>query len=240
MNTYSDFIGDYRDISGFNLETLKESDINDLILFLDIDDTLGKAISNESEIFNTQEEIKSNQMLKLEQINSNLYYFEFLTKETIEIFNLKQDIIRIHKIYFQFKSFIRDFFCFLKKRNIINICLFSAGSMIYIECIKIILNKYFLESEIHIENYISVFSKERMTIHREQSNSFFETLLYIPKDMFEALNTLGFKNKIPLLIDDRGYWGANGFVININSSASTIYDFIEKSIEKTKGLLINI
>lgn len=233
------YIGDYSDISGFNLTTLKDSYIKDLVLFLDIDDTLGCTISNQTEPFDTEEEITNNKILKIEPIDNNLYYFEFISIDTIEILDIKKDIIMVHKMFFQFKPFIRDFFCFLKKRNITNLCLFSAGSPIYIACIKNILNKYFLEPEIYINNYISVFDKQQLSFNRVLSNNFTETLLYIPKDMNEALNILGLENKIPLLIDDRGYWGANGFVINVNVYASSIYDFIEKPIEKTKGLLVN-
>jgi hypothetical protein len=136
---------------------------------------------------------------------------------------------------FQFKNYIIDFFDFIKKKNIKNICLFSAATKVYVVCIEKILREFF---EVDIITSISVHEDPRMTLFKKLGQGVFVEEIYIAKDMRKALQIINLPNHIPLLIDDRPLWGANGFVIPINPFMNTIYEYIDKPIEKTNGVLI--
>jgi hypothetical protein len=231
MNIFSEAHIYPLDISGKTLRNLSEDEVNRLVLFLDVDDTLGNCIGTqvsliEPEIF--EREYQS-AVLNVRPLSKLIFETEFLAREP----HLKYWSKNIYE--FKFKDYIINLFDFLKKKNIKNICLFSAANKGYVDCIEKILREFF---EVDIITSISVHEEPRMSLYRKLGENCFVEEIYIAKDMYKALQMINREDHIPLLIDDRPLWGANGFVIPINPFMNTIYEYIDKPIEKTNGVLI--
>jgi hypothetical protein len=215
---------------GKTLSELSPEELENIVIFLDIDDTLGKAIEIiELDTTNLYECIPGCKLLYVfEDYEPETYIFCYFIKSGIKWKKIK--------VKFKFRKSVLSVFDFFKKKNIHEIYLLSAAAEEYIEGIHHILQFYY---KVNVKGYKSV-SNVQQQIILEQINGTYKTVLYMEKDMIKAMNDLNISlEKIPILFDDKPYWAKNGFVVLIEEKDS-LETFINTPIQRYREPLFII
>ena len=217
------------DVEGKTFRDLEPELLDKVVVFLDIDDTLGICLLNivenmESDTSNY--DINMDKILQIKKNTKDIYEFEYCTY-------LNTNWIKVN-IIFYFKCFLNELSEYLREKNI-DIYLFSAAHPTYIECIKRIL---VIDYNFDIKG-VCYATKDTRKINISCGDITIDTY-YCAKDMYKELECYysDVNNKIPILFDDREYWAANGFVVKIGSWTNHISDFLDNPIAKSNGLLI--
>ncbi len=221
------------DIEGRTLRNLDEEMYKNIVIFLDIDDTLGiplvclpRPIDISVDILNTFTK-DSDKIKEIKRVSEDFYKIEYYS-------NINPTDWVLVEVMFSFKNFLRQLGEFFEEKKIQDVFLFSAAGSTYIECIRrILITDYHLNiKDVFYANKIA----QRMYINIDNNT---REVVYHAKDMWPALESYKYDNsKIPILFDDREYWGANGYVVKIQRLKNDISDFLDNPIHKTPGLLI--
>jgi hypothetical protein len=213
---------------GKSLSELSISQLDKLVVFLDIDETLGRYISiEESDIEQTHMSIEEleqlntplDRLIGFEEIHKTLYKFGYYNK-------FLNNWRRI-SIKFRFRYIIDDLLDFFRKNNMKNIYLFSAAADEYVIAIKTIIEIYY---DFTVIGYKSVNTLGRQIILLKDVPE-----LYMEKDMNKFMIEHNIpSDKIPILLDDRPHWGQNGLVIPIKIVHKQLVENIEHSEELEK------
>lgn len=238
------------DVEGKTIRNLEKNEYEKLIIFLDIDHTLGIGMMNQLTPVENETIIPKDRIKEIKKVNDFYvlqYYISYMVKREHTIdddlyldnetnkgneFKKKWNLVEMK---FVFKTFLKDLADFFKQKNILKVCLFSAAGRLYVECIRRILNSDF---GFHIEDVFYA-EKTNKEIYLHEDYKIGVKASYYLKDMWKALEICNLDNdKIPILFDDRDYWGVNGFVIRISSLINDISDFLDNPIKKSKGVLL--
>ncbi len=239
-------------IQGLTFRALDAEIKKKLVIFLDIDDSLGMPIFSmirplDIEVEKLEQSTSENERIaNIRRVqNGDMFIIEYYSKGPSEWVKVE--------ITFACKNFLKELNLYFKDNNINDVFLFSAAGPTYVECIRRILNTYY---GFTINNVFSA-NMTNKTIFLIKNNQeeiialedYYENELdltkivkgtYHAKDMWKVLQELGYDNsRIPILFDDRDYWGANGFVVRINRLNNNISDYLDNPIRKCQGLLIS-
>ena len=225
-------------VEGKTIRALEENEYNNLVVFLDIDETIGvslinlpRNVDNNLEIFSTFTKLSDN-IKEIKKINDGFYKFEYYVSTPLKE-NSDQQYWVLIEVMFSFKSFLKELSTFFKEKGIKDIFLFSAANPYYIECIRRVL---ITDYDFDIKDVFYA-DKNSKTMYLNDNNKIIE-VRYNAKDLWKALEFYNYDNsKIPILFDDREYWAANGFVVKIDKYKNDISDFLDNPILKSPGLL---
>lgn len=227
-------------VHGKTFRCLNKEELENVVIFLDIDETLGSIIGAPSRIAK-KEELLGKDLSQLENriievctkpLCPNAFRFKYFTEGDDRVWYIVE-------AFFLFRSYLGELNRFFREKNMKEIYLFSAANREYVECIRRILINYygFDIKNIFLANTYD--KKIKIDLYRD---TYYESVLadatYCPKDMWNVLEVLGHDDtKIPILFDDREYWGANGFTVRIICK-NDISDFLDTPIQKSNGLLL--
>ena len=216
-------------VIGKTLSELSPEELENIVIFLDIDDTLGKAIEIVEINADTLHEcIPGCRLLYVYDDGPDTYVFCYYIK------HLEQ--WKRVEIRFCFRKTLLSLLQYFKEKNIHDVYLLSAAVEEYIEGIQYILQVYYY---FDIKGYKSV-SNVHQIIILEKVNGRFQSALYMEKDMVKAMDELDISmDKIPILFDDKPYWAKNGLVVQITETDS-IDTFIHREIRGYKDPLFII
>jgi hypothetical protein len=214
---------------GKTLSELSPEELENIVIFLDIDDTLGKAIEIlEINTDTLHECIPGCKLLYVYDDGLDTYVFCYYIKHGEQWKRIE--------VTFRFRKSLVSLLQYFKEKNIYDVYLLSAAVEEYIEGIQYILQVYYY---FNIKGYKSVSNVEQKII-LEKINGKYQTVLYMEKDMIKAMNDLYISmDKIPILFDDKLYWAKNGLVVPIIEDDS-IDTFIDTPIELYKEPLFTI
>ena len=214
---------------GKTLSELSPEELESIVIFLDIDDTLGKAIEIlEINTDTLHECIPGCKLLYAYDDGKDTYVFCYYIKHGEQWKRVE--------VTFRFRKTLLSLLQYFKEKNIHDIYLLSAAVEEYIEGIQYILQVYYY---FDIKGYKSV-SNVQQQIILEQINGNYECALYMEKDMIKAMAELDISmDKIPILFDDKPYWAKNGLVVPIIED-DRIETFINTSIQRYKEPLFII
>lgn len=218
------------DLIGRTLSDLSPEELENVVIFLDIDDTLGKATEIiETDVNNLYECIPGCKLLYVfEDYEPDTYIFCYYIKSEKQWKKMK--------ITFRFRKSLVALIDFFKEKNIEEIYLLSAAAEEYVEGIHNILYTYY---NFKVKGYVSVAHLER-TIILEKVDGRYKSVLYMEKDMIKAMSDLQIlPHKTPILFDDKPYWGKNGFVVPVIEE-DHVKTYISKPIQKCKEPLFTI
>ena len=225
----------YENLVGKKFSQLNENELENIVVFLDIDDTLGKAIDIvEEDVDKSYNDLYDDCLPKYRLaytvfVSENIYHFCYYTK------TLYGQWKRIH-VFFEIRNSLKDFIKYLDDKNITNIYLLSAASSEYIEGVLYILQYY---CYFDVKGYVSVSTVQQRNIVTT-INGKLRTVLYMEKDMELAKYELYvLPNKIPILFDDKPFWAKNGYVIPIKN-IDTLGTYIDTPIQMYKEPLFVI
>ena len=164
------------DLNGRTLSDLSPEELEKIVIFLDIDDTLGKAI----EVI----QIDTNNLYECVPGCKLLYVFEDYYPDTyIFCYFIKyNEQWKKVKVTFRFRKSVADLVDFFKQKNIYEVYLLSAAAEQYVEAIQSILYTYY---NFNIKGYVSVAHAEPIII-LEKIDGRFQQVLYMEKDMIKA------------------------------------------------------
>jgi len=216
-------------VIGKTLSELSPEQLENIVIFLDIDDTLGNAIEIVEINADTLHEcIPGCRLLYVYDDGPDTYVFCYYIK------HLEQ--WKRVEIRFRFRKTLLSLLQYFKEKNIHDVYLLSAAVEEYIEGIQYILQVYYY---FEIKGYKSV-SGVHQRIILEKVNGRFQSALYMEKDMVKAMVELDISmDKTPILFDDKPYWAKNGFVVQITETDS-IDTFIHREIRGYKDPLFII
>lgn len=214
---------------GKTLSELSPDELEEIVIFLDIDDTLGKAI----EVV----EINTDTLHECTPGCRIVYVFSEEKDTYVFCYYIKyENQWKRMVITFRFREAVFTLLQYFKEKKIEEVYLLSAAAEEYIEGIQYILQVYY---HFNIKGYISVCNVQQQII-LERIEGQFKQVLYMEKDMVKAMNQLEIlPGKIPILLDDKPYWGRNGYVIPIIEE-DHIDTYISKPIQSTREPLFTI
>jgi hypothetical protein len=198
------------DLIGKTLSELSPEELESIVIFLDIDDTLGNAIDIlEINTDALHECIPRCKLLYVYDDGKDTYVFCYYIKHLEQCKRIE--------VTFRFRKTLLSVLQYFKEKNIYDVYLLSAASEEYIEGIHYILQVYYY---FDIKGYKSVSNvQQRMIL--EKINGNYQSVLYMEKDMIKAMDELDISlNKIPILFDDKPYWAKNGLVVPIEATDS--------------------
>ena len=217
---------------GKRLSELLPEELQQLVIFLDIDETIGKAISiSQKEVDETvRTELYDGypsryRLLYTSHLYGTVYLFSYY--KNVDVTWVQVDIT------FQFRESFDALLDFFVIQSISEVYFLSAAVEEYIEGILHIVKKFYGFS---IKGYVSIRDTQQRNILVDS-----KVVLYMEKDMISAMNQLFIMpDKIPILIDDRPYWAKNGYVIPIRQDIDRISVYINTPIEEFKAPLFII
>jgi hypothetical protein len=217
---------------GKRLSELSPEELKQLVIFLDIDETIGKAISVSQ---NEVDETVQTELYDGDQSRYRLLYTSHLYGTVYSFSYYKNAGIRWIKvdITFEFRESFDALLDFFVIQSISEVYFLSAAVEEYIEGIIHIIKKFYGFS---IKGYVSISDTQQRNILVDS-----KVVLYMEKDMIFAMNKLFIMpDKIPILLDDRPYWAKNGYVIPIRQDIDRISVYINTPIEESKAPLFII
>jgi hypothetical protein len=214
---------------GKTLSELSPEQLENIVIFLDIDDTLGKAIEIvETNADTLHECIPGCKLLYVYDDGKDTFVFCYYIK-------CEEQWKRV-EITFRFRKTLLSLLQYFKEKNIYDVYLLSAAVEEYIEGIQYILQVYYY---FDIKGYKSVSNVEQKII-LEKINGRYQCVLYMEKDMLKAMSELNISmDKIPILFDDKPYWAKNGLVVWIEET-DNLDTFIDVMIQRYKEPLFTI
>lgn len=192
---------------GKKISELSTEALEEIVFFLDIDETIGKAISIK------QHDVPENFREELYEEyppRYRLIYTTHLHGCTYLFCYYKKWLSRWSRVevIFEFRAAFDGLIDFFVVNNISEVYFLSAATEEYIEAIQYIVRS---EYGFYVKGYVSVCDKEQRNILVDS-----KVVLYMEKDMEHAMDVLLIgEGKTPVLFDDRSYWAKNGYVVPI-------------------------
>ena len=211
------------------------TELEEIVFFLDIDETIGKAISVQqnhvSESFREElyEEYPPRyRLINTTHLHGSTYSFSYYKKWLSKWSQVD--------VTFRFRESFDELIDFFVVNNISEVYFLSAATEEYIEAIQYIVRS---EYGFYVKGYVSVCESEQRNILVDS-----KVVLYMEKDMERAMDVLLVDSgKTPVLLDDRAYWAKNGYVVPIrpfqppNCFADRVSIFLDTPIEDSKAPL---